>query len=420
MSSDTPDIAEFRERARAWLAENMERRVGAAGPRIRGVDHKTVESIAKERVLQRRLFDGGFTGITWPREYGGQGLTGAHQAAFDQEAELYVLPDLGVAGGTTFGVCALTMLRHASPEFLARHIPRILAGDELWCQFFSEPGAGSDLAGITTRATRDGDRWVLNGSKIWSSGAYYSDYGMCLARTDWDVPKHRGLTWFAVPTDAPGVTVRPIREINGEVEFCEEFLDDVELTDDDVIGEVNQGWTLAQTMLVFERGASGEHGPMPTGPGELAPDLVEVARKRGREGDPVVRQLIAHAHIDGYVLNQLRFRVAQHLRAGTAQSAGIASYAKLATGTTNARRARIGMEIGGGSALVWADGDLEGQRQALDYLNGRVMAIAGGTNEMQRNGIGERVLGLPREPSFDTDRPFSEVVRNAARWTGKV
>ena len=136
----------------------------------------------------------------------------------------------------------------------------MLAGDELWCQFFSEPGAGSDLAGVTTRATRDGDRWILSGAKIWSSGAYYSDYGMCLARTDWDVPKHRGVTWFAVRTDAPGVTVRPIREINGEVEFCEEFFDDVELTDDDLIGEVNQGWGIAQAMLVFERQGTGTVG----------------------------------------------------------------------------------------------------------------------------------------------------------------
>jgi alkylation response protein AidB-like acyl-CoA dehydrogenase len=379
-----------------------------------------VESIVPARALQRPLFEGGFAGITWPTEYGGRGLTGAHQRAFLEESSGYVLPNFGVAGGTTFGVCGPTMLAHASPEFLARHVPRILAGDELWCQFFSEPGAGSDLAGITTRATRDGDRWIINGAKIWSSGAYYSDYGMCLARTDWDVPKHRGLTWFAVPVHAPGVTVRPIREINGEAEFCEEFLDDVELTDDDVIGDVNHGWSVTSTMLVYERGGTGEAGPPPTAPGPLAPDLVDLARRCGREKDPVVRQVIARAHGEDFALQQLRLRVGQHLRAGTAQSAGIASYGKLATGMTHVRRARAGMEIGRGNALVWDDGDLEGQRASLNYLNGRVMAIAGGTNEVQRNGIGERVLGLPREPSFDTDRPFNEVVRNAANWTGKV
>jgi alkylation response protein AidB-like acyl-CoA dehydrogenase len=390
-------VDEFREKARAWLADNMEPRA-AAGLRIRGAGHKTVESIAKERVVQRRLFDGGFAGITWPTEYGGQGLTGAHEQAFEAEAAGYAMPDFGVAGGTTFGVCGPVLLGHASPEFCARHIPRILAGEELWCQFFSEPGAGSDLAGVTTRATRDGDRWVINGAKIWSSGAYYSDYGMCLARTDWDVPKHRGVTWFAVPTDAPGVTVRPIREINGDIEFCEEFFDDVLLPDDERIGEVNQGWSIAQAMLVYERGASNQHAPVPAGPGPLIPDLVELARAQGRERDPVVRQLLARAHTDDFVLVQLRARVMQHLQAGTGHGAGIASFAKLATGTTLARRARTGMEIGRGPALVWDPADDEGRRTALNYLNGRVMAIAGGTNEVQRNGIGERVLGLPREP----------------------
>jgi alkylation response protein AidB-like acyl-CoA dehydrogenase len=418
MTSESVD--EFRSRARAWLPEHLEPRAGGRAVRIRGATHTSVESIAVERTKQRKLFDGGFAGITWPAEYGGQGLTREHQAAFDEEAARYVLPDLGVAGGTTFGVCGPVMLQHASPDFLRRHVPRMLAGDELWCQFFSEPGAGSDLAGVTTRATRDGDRWILSGAKIWSSGAYYSDYGMCLARTDWDVPKHRGVTWFAVRTDAPGVTVRPIREINGEVEFCEEFFDDVELTDDDLIGEVNQGWGIAQAMLVFERQGTGTSGARSSDPGAFVPDLVGLARRLGRDQDPVVRQLIARAHTDDYVMTQLQRRVEQHLRKGVAHGAGIASYLKLGTGVTQARRARIGMEIGRGGALVWEEGDDEGRRAALSYLNGRVMAIAGGTNEMQRNGIGERVLGLPREPSFDTDRPFSEVVRNAAHWTGKV
>jgi alkylation response protein AidB-like acyl-CoA dehydrogenase len=425
MTNDVREDDEaFRERARAWLAENLEPAPPGGVQRIRGTGHMTEDVLAHARGLQRKLYEAGFAGISWPKEYGGQGLSQAHERAFYEEAVGYQMPNFGVAGGTTFGVCALTMLRHASPEFLSHHIPRILAGDELWVQFFSEPGAGSDLAGITTRATRDGDRWILNGAKIWSSGAYYADYGMCLARTNWDVPKHRGLTWFAVSTKAPGVTVRPIKEINGDIEFCEEFLDDVELTDDDVIGDVNDGWTVAQTMLVFERGgdrggaalaAQAQHSAS-----ELPPDLVALARRVGRENDPVVRQQIARVHTMNYVQAQLGQRIASHLRAATGQAAGIAAYGKLAMGTFDPQRARIAMEIGRGAALVWEPGDLEGQRASLNYLNGRVMSIAGGTNEMQRNAIGERVLGLPREPSFDTDKPFSEVVRNAAEWTGKV
>ena len=421
MPDGGPGVEEFRAEARAWLAANMERRRGDVLARPRGAGHQTGEQLTAARALQKQVYEAGYAGITWPKEYGGQGLSAAHERAFHEEAAAYEMPNLGVAGGTTLGVCALTMLEHASPDVLRRHIPRMLAADELWCQFFSEPGAGSDLAGVTTRATRDGDRWILNGAKVWSSGAYYADYGMCLARTDWDVPKHRGLTWFAVRTDAPGVTVRPLKEINGDIEFCEEFFDDVELADDDVIGEVNGGWTVAQTMLVYERGGLREPGPpVPRGPGGLAPDLVALARRLGREHDPVVRQQLARVQTLNFVQGQLGRRIGERLRRGDGPAVGIAAYGKLAAGVFDPIRARIGMEIGRGVALVWDHGDLEGQRASLNYLNGRIMSIAGGTNEMQRNAISERVLGLPREPSYDIDKPFNEVVRAAAEWTGKI
>jgi len=416
MAETVVSVDEFRAEARAWLVEHVEP-IGDKRTKPRGVDHRTVEQMTVERARQRALYEAGFAAITWPEEYGGRGLSREHEVAFLEEAAGYRMPDLGVVGGTTLGVCANTMLRHASPDFLRRHGPQIFAGAELWCQLFSEPGAGSDLAGITTRATRDGDRWVLTGSKIWSSGAVYADYGMCLARTNWDVPKHRGLTWFAVKLDQPGVEIQPIREINGDTEFCQEFLDDVELTDDDVIGEVDQGWSVAQTMLVFERGAGTPGSAVVAAPTPgLAPDLVALAQRVGRENDPVVRQLIARAHINAYVHGQLARRIAQHLRIDPAGAAGIASYGKLAAGTFLPIRARIGMRIGGPAALIWDDQDLEQQRPSLDFLNSRIMSIAGGTNEMQRNAIGERVLGLPREPSFDTKKSFREVLRAAADW----
>jgi alkylation response protein AidB-like acyl-CoA dehydrogenase len=421
MADTASDVERFREKARAWLAANLEPRRGDVLARPRGAGHQTSEQIAEGRAQQKKLYEAGYAGIAWPKEYGGQGLSAAHERAFQDESAGYQMPNLGVAGGTTLGVCALTMLQHASPDFLRRHIPRMLAADELWCQFFSEPGAGSDLAGVTTRATRDGDRWILNGAKVWSSGAYYADYGMCLARTDWDVPKHRGLTWFAVRTDAPGLTLRPLKEINGDIEFCEEFFDDVELDDDDVIGPVNGGWTVAQTMLVFERGGLPDTGPpLPRGPAGLAPELVALARRVGRERDPVVRQQIARVQTLNFVQAQLGRRIGAHLRAGHGPAVGIAAYGKLAAGIFDPIRARIGMEVGRGAALVWDEGDLEGQRASLNYLNGRIMSIAGGTNEMQRNAISERVLGLPREPSYDIDKPFNEVVRAASEWTGKV
>jgi alkylation response protein AidB-like acyl-CoA dehydrogenase len=417
MTETMLDIDQFRAQARAWIAANLEPRRPKAGRE--GGGDRTATDLDAARALQRRLFDAGYAGISFPAEYGGGGLTAGHERAFREEAADYVTPDLGVAGGVTFGPIARSLLGHASPEFLQRHIPKILSGEEIWCQFYSEPEAGSDLAGIRTRATRDGDHWILNGSKIWSSGAHYADWAMCLARTDWDVPKHRGLTWFAVPTDAAGVTVRQITQINGNAEFCEEFLDDVIVTDDDIIGEVNRGWAVTQTMLVYERGA-GESNVTVLEPRALAPDLVALAQRVGRTGDPVVRQAIARAHVNDYAQFHLGRRIAARLRASATPDAAVAAYSKLAAGTFTPIRARLALEIGGSEALTWAKGDERAQRPAIDYLNGRQIAIAAGTNEMQRNGIGERVLGLPREPSFDTTKPFNEVLRNSRGWSGKV
>jgi alkylation response protein AidB-like acyl-CoA dehydrogenase len=417
MTDTLIDIDEFRREARDWIQSHLEPRSPAKSARVS--EAKTQEEIAEGRALQRKLFDAGYAGISFPVEYGGRGLTAAHERAFREEAAGYVTPDLGVAGSVTFGPIARSILAHASPEFIERHIPKVLSGEEIWCQFYSEPEAGSDLAGIRTRATRDGDHWVLSGSKIWSSGAHHADWAMCLARTDWEAPKHRGLTWFAVPTDAEGLTIRRITQINGSAEFCEEFLDDVVVTNDDLIGEVNHGWAVTQTMLVYERGA-GESGVSTLEPRALAPDLVELAGRVGRTDDPAVRQAIARAHINDYAQFHLGRRIAERLRASATPDAAVAAYSKLAAGTFIPIRARLALEVGGSETLAWPKGDDDARRPALNYLNGRQISIAAGTNEMQRNGIGERVLGLPREPSFDSTKPFNEVLRNSRNWSGKV
>jgi alkylation response protein AidB-like acyl-CoA dehydrogenase len=411
------EVEQFRSDASSWLEANMEPKPRAS--HLGSSDSRTPEEIAASRVLQRRLFDGGWTGITYPKEYGGRGLTGGHERAFREEALGYVMPDFGGAGHVMFGAIGRSLLAHASPAFLTRHIARLLSGEELWCQFYSEPEAGSDLAGIRTSATRDGDRWFLRGSKIWSTGADHADYAMCLARTDWNAPKHQGLTWFAVPTNAKGLTIRPIVQINGAAGFCEEFLDDVEVTDDDIIGEINRGWTVAQTMLVYERGA-GSAGAVPVEPRRLAPDLVTLASEVGRDADPLTRQLLARAHVNDYAQFHLGRRVAARLRSTQTPDPAVAAFGKLAAGTFAPIRARIGIEIGGLSALGWGVGDDSGRRAATNYLNGRMGSIAAGTNEMQRNGIGERVLGLPREPSFDSNKAFAEVIRAARNWDGRV
>ncbi len=417
-------VEEFRERTRKWLEENVPKAGSAAAMRPRGAGGAQGHGgrlTGGDHELQRKQFEAGFAGITLPVEYGGQGLTPEHEVAYREEAAGHVMIPMMNMG------CAGPMLMHASADFLRRHIPKMLSGEEIWVQFFSEPGAGSDLAGVRTRADRDGDRWILNGAKIWSTGAAFATHGMCLARTDWDVPKHRGLTWFSVRTDLPGVTIQPIKEISGGQDFCQEFFDDVELSDDDVIGEVNEGWAVTNTMLVYERGATpggGSSGGFAAmlarqGTRTLPKDLVALAQASGRDQEPYARQLIAKAHVDDYARGQLMRRVGQLIAQG-ANAAGTASYGKLASGIYDPIRARIGVELGQTTALLWAPGDVDAQSTALTYLNSRIMSIAGGTNEIQRNGIGERALGLPREPSFDSDKPFRQVVADAEHWTGKV
>ncbi|ODU06855.1 MAG: acyl-CoA dehydrogenase [Pseudonocardia sp. SCN 72-86] len=401
-------VEEFRAEARVWLPANLDHR-GVATP-----DPHTAEHVAEHRAVQRRLFDGGFAGITWPAEHGGRGLTPAHERAFQEEAAGFLTPDFGILSVTTFGSCVPTMIRHANPEFLARHVPKVLRGEELWCQFFSEPAAGSDLAGVQTRATRADGGWRLDGAKIWSSLAHLADWGMCLARTNWDVPKHKGLTWFGVPVDAPGLTVRPIRQIGGSSEFCEEFLDGVEVPDAERIGEVDKGWSVTSTLLVFERGA-GRPGAVetPDEPGPLPADLLAAAA--GRLDEPAVRQRIASVHVEDYVVAQLKARIATLSRLGKAD-AGVAAYGKLALAGATAARARTALELGGAGAVAWEPGTAGAGAAAHAFLESKKPAIAGGTEQMQRNGIAERVLGLPRERAVDVDVPFSEVLKRAREW----
>jgi alkylation response protein AidB-like acyl-CoA dehydrogenase len=411
--TDAISVGEFRALARAWIEENLPRR---DGPALRAHDI-TPEQLAADRDLRGRMYEAGFVGITVPTEYGGRGLSGKHQRAFSEEAAGYSVPTPGgIATHVTQGIVLPTLLQFASEDQKRAWVPKILSGEEIWVQLLSEPGAGSDLAGLLTRATRDGETWVLNGTKVWSSGALSADYGICLARTNWDVPKHRGLTWFKVPLSDPRVTVRPVREINGSSEFCEEFLDDVIVGDDMVIGEVDGGWPIANFMLGVERSAGGEgSGSVRGGPRRLAPDLVALARERGVLADPTYQQLIARAHVEDWAQGELGKRAMQAMVLGKADPA-VASLIKLGMGTVQPARAAIAMEIAGRTGIAWEVEDGPGHAAAVGFLNGRIMAIAGGSNQIQRNIVGERLLGLPREPSVDGDKPFREVLRDAKTW----
>jgi alkylation response protein AidB-like acyl-CoA dehydrogenase len=413
------DLAAWAERARGWLAASLVRREAAAEQRA--AHEVTPDDLARGRALQRDMHRAGFAGITLAPEYGGQGLSKDHQRAWNEASSGYALPAPGgIASHVTLGVILPTLLVHAGEQQKRDWIPRMLSGEEIWAQLLSEPAAGSDLAGIQTRAVREDRSWVLTGSKIWSSGALSADYGICLARTDWDVPKHQGLTWFKVPLRDDRVTVRPVREINGGAEFCEEFLDGVTVDDSMVIGEVNGGWPIAGTMLGFERrNVSGQPGGAGTALRQrpLAPGLAELAAARGTAADPAVRQLIARAHINDYAQEQLTARVTAAMLAGTADPAS-ASLIKLGAGVITPLRAAAAMEIAGRRGIAWADGE-PGGAAAVNFLNGRIMSIAGGSDQIQRNIIGERLLGLPREPSADAGKPFRDVLRDASRWGAK-
>ena len=413
----TDDLAQYRADAQAWLEANVSRREPGEG--LRAGAELTSEQRDRERERQRQQYEAGYVGITVPVDYGGQGLTNQHQRAWNEESATYALPAPGgIATHVTLGIVVPTLLAHASEAQKCDWIPKILRGEEIWVQLLSEPGAGSDLAGLLMRATRDGDTWVLNGTKVWSSGAMAADFGICLARTDWDAPKHRGLTWFKIPLSDPNVTVRPVREINGSAEFCEEFVDDVVVGDDSVIGEVGGGWPIANFMLAVERGAGAAQSagrPSESGERKLAPDLVALASARGLGHDSATRQLIARAHINDFMHGQLVRRVGQAIASGISDPSA-ASLIKLNMGVRDPLRAAIAIEIGGRRAVAWTPGDTWDSAAAVKFLNGRIYAIAGGSNEIQRNIIGERLLGLPREPSVDSDKPFRDVLRDAKSW----
>ena len=412
------DLSGYRAEIESWLSANLPLR--EPGTELRGTHDITADELARDRAQQKTVYDAGYLGIALPAEYGGQGLSRKHQQEWTTASQRYAVPAPGgVASHVTIGVIVPTLLAHASEEQKRSWIPRMLSGEEIWAQLLSEPGAGSDLAGIQTRAVRDGDKWVLTGSKIWSSGAMCADYGICLARTDWDVPKHKGLTWFKVPLRDERVTVRPVREINGSTEFCEEFLDGVAVGDDMVIGKVNDGWPIAGTMLTLERGGgSGQSAAaVPPGPRRLAPDLVELARQRGLTDDRATRQLIAKAHINDYMQGQLTKRLVEAMMAGAADATA-ASLIKLGMGINTPMRAAAAIEIGGRRGIAWADGE-PGEAASINFLNGRIMSIAGGSNQIQRNIISERMLGLPREVSADSDKPFREVLRDASKFGTK-
>jgi alkylation response protein AidB-like acyl-CoA dehydrogenase len=410
------DIDSFRRRARAFVQSNLGPSTsGTAADVLRNIrtDDEELATVAREREVQRMLFEAGLAGVCFPREYGGQGLTPTHQKVLNEELLGYEFPSRFQA--PTMSPCAAVILDYGTEEQKQSHIPAILRGEELWMQFLSEPSGGSDVAGALTTAVRDGDEWVLNGSKIWTTGAWWSDWGLCLARTNWDVPKHRGLTVFIFPIRQASIDVHRIEMLNGSKEFCQEFLTDLRVPDSDRIGDVDDGWTVGSRWMFHERMLG--NSPLVTVPvgygngGMAASALIGVAaRQTGRISDPSVRDLIGEARVLDIVDRELRSRIGKGLAKGSVaeQSAAVI---RLFTGVSATRLKTIAFEIAGSAGAAWSDDDGQLAFSGDDYLIRQVSCIGGGTTEMARNVISERVLGMPRELSRDRDVPFRDVPR---------
>ncbi|MEU8242465.1 acyl-CoA dehydrogenase family protein [Actinoplanes missouriensis] len=386
---DTPDEATWRASVRAYLE-----RCGPPGD---------------PRAWQAALYDAGFVGVTWPESSGGRGGTPMQQAIVDQEMSRLGLPALINLIG--IGMCGPTVIMHGSEEQKQRYLKRLLRADDLWCQLFSEPAAGSDLAALRTRAVRgdDGD-WRVSGQKVWTTLAHLADYGILLTRTDPDVPKHRGLTMFVVDLKAPGVTVRPLRQMNGEAHFNEVFFDDVLIPDAERLGAVGDGWTVALTTLMNERLSLGGGGTA-IGP---KPETVarHVATRIGAlsaDRQALARQELGRGYVAALGARYTGYRQLSKLSRG--ELPGPEASAGKLSGTRSARDlADLAVRVLGGDARVATTRDGDGVWQnAQAVMPG--MAIAGGSDQVLRNIIGERVLGLPAEPRADKGLTFRESLR---------
>jgi alkylation response protein AidB-like acyl-CoA dehydrogenase len=413
-TDDTEDLDDFRARARAWIRSNLQPLDEAAlAAAMYGhlSQEEELAAIQHERAIQRAMFDAGFAGIAVPKEYEGQGLTADHQRAFNEEMAGFEYP--ARIQVPNFTPCAAVILEWGTEEQKRRHIPPILKGEQLWMQLLSEPSGGSDVAAALTTATRDGDEWVLNGSKIWTTGAWWSDWGLCLARTNWDVPKHRGLTVFMLPLHREGVDVHRIEMLNGSKEFCQEFLTDVRVPDADRLGEVDQGWTVGVRWMFHERMLY--NSPLVTLPGATRPagvslSTVDIARDAGATEDPYVRDLVGEARILEVVGPHLQQRLAQGIRSGQLSDQA-AAIGRLFGGVASARARTIAFEIAGASGAAWTDDEGTVAERGVEFLMRQTGCIGGGTTEMARNVISERVLGMPRERTYDRDVPFRDVPR---------
>ena len=407
--TETTSVEAFAERAGAWLADNMPR-IDPANPP--DADRGEDEPWLRARELQKKLYEGGFAGICFPVEYGGLGLPYDYQKAFDAVSRKYELPI--ILNTPTFTICAATILDTGTEEQKQQRIRAALRGDEILVQLLSEPSGGSDLAGVITRADRQGDKWFINGAKTWSTSAFAADYGLLLARTNWEVPKHDGLTMFLVPIKSPGITMRRIKQVDGGNEFCEEFFDGLELGDDAVVGEVNGGWAVASRQLYHERRAVGGGSEFASGIGAegetgKAIDYFALLEATGNADNERVQEMAGRALVRRAVQEQLIDHVYRSVLDGSLPPAG-GSIIRVTHAETIQFEMDTALAIAGSSGVIDDGSDLA--RFGDRYLSRQTASLGGGTTEIARNIIGERILGFPRQYAADRDVPFKDVKRN--------
>jgi len=396
------DAEAYREKVQAFLAEHLPAGWGGTG---------TLEGEALERFTEgwrRTLYENGMLAQSWPQSVGGAGLSALEQVITAEEFAKAGVPPGGP--NDVFGIQMLgnTLINWGTEEQQAHHLPRILSGEDRWCQGYSEPNAGSDLANVQTRAVLDGDEWVINGQKIWTSAGHLANWIFVLTRTDVDAPKHKGITFLLVPMDQPGVEVRPIKMISGESEFNEVFFTDARTPVGNVVGGVNNGWAVAMTLLGYERGEAA--ATMPIRFRAELDRLFDLARERGRADDPVVRQRLAWCHTKVEIMRYLGMRTLTKFLAGE-QPGPDASVSKLYWSEYHRAVTELAVDVLGADALVPSGRKPSSAFQADDpgapnssaswtntFLNARAGTIYAGSSQIQRNILGEMVLGLPKEP----------------------
>ncbi len=401
---DTPEEAAFRSKARDFLDSNAKKRDGAGMIYRAGSEDPSFRNEAK--AWQAKKADAGYAGITWPKDWGGQGGSAIEQVIYDQEEAKYTVPrgifEIGL------GMCIPTLCTWGTQAHRDRYVKRALRGEEIWCQLFSEPAGGSDLAALRTRAERDGDTWIINGQKIWTSGAHFCDYGVIVTRSDFEAPKHKGLSYFFLDMKSPGVDIRPIKQISGASHFNEVFFTNVRIPDSHRLGKVGDGWKVSLTTLMNERYTIGGRA------GVDVDEVLDLARKVEIDDGPALKNEGVRDKIaDWYIMSRgLKY---SHFRTMTALSRGQtpgpeSSIGKLVNGPKLQAMAAFAMDLLEQGGVItdpeYAPMAALFQQTLMNSPSGR---IAGGSDEILRNIIAERVLGLPPDIRVDKDVPFNQV-----------